>query len=69
MAENSSADLTFADWVKHEASRIPGMGLTVKNQADAKAYMEINIAAALRQAYRHGKAGKGETDRLSPLEP
>jgi len=58
---------TFAEWVKHEAGRIPRMGLTVKDPADAQAYMELNIEAALRKAYRQGMEGKGEDNFIPPV--
>jgi hypothetical protein len=48
--------MTFAEWINFEAERIVHMGALVaeENRAD---YMVVQIQAALKKAYAHGRDG------------
>ena len=53
--------MTFADWIDFEAARIVSMGqrLSEEHRAD---YIKVQIQAALKKAFGHGRDGLTETD-------
>jgi hypothetical protein len=62
--ENTDDILTFAEWTAFDAQRIVEMGMSLANPEEARGYMILNIQAAIRKAYRHGKKGLGEDERI-----
>jgi hypothetical protein len=54
--------MTFAEWINFEADRIVHMGALVAEE-DRADYVRVQIEAALRKAFAHGRDG------LSDREP
>jgi uncharacterized protein YuzE len=54
-------NMDFSEWIRFEAGRIISMGLVVSEEHRA-GYMRVNIEAALRKAFAHGRDGFTETD-------
>ena len=53
--------MNFRDWITYEANRIVHMGsITPKEHRDD--YMKVQIEAALRKAFAHGRDGLREND-------
>jgi hypothetical protein len=55
------ATMTFAEWIEFEAERIVHMGALVADENRA-GYVVVQIQAALRKAYAHGRDGLTELD-------
>ena len=53
--------MTFADWIDFEAARIVSMGLRLQEEHRAD-YIKVQIQAALKKAFGHGRDGLTETD-------
>jgi hypothetical protein len=53
--------MNFAEWINFEAARIVRMGLLAPEEHRAD-YMKVQIQAALKKAYDHGRDGLAETD-------
>jgi hypothetical protein len=53
--------MDFSEWIKFEAGRIVSVGFAVPEEHRAD-YMRIQIEAALRKAFAHGRDGLTETD-------
>jgi len=53
--------MDFSEWIKFEAGRIVERGLPLPEEHRAD-YMRIQIEAALRKAFAHGRDGLIETD-------
>ena len=53
--------MNFSEWIKFEAERIVSMGLPLPEEHRAD-YMRIQIEAALRKAFAHGRDGLAESD-------
>jgi len=53
--------MTFADWIDFEATRIVNMGLRLPEE-DRADYIKVQIQAALKKAFGHGRDGLTETD-------
>jgi hypothetical protein len=53
--------MTFADWIDFEATRIVSMGLRLPEEHRAD-YIKVQIQAALKKAFGHGRDGLTETD-------
>jgi hypothetical protein len=53
--------MTFAEWIDFEAERIVHMGALVAEENRA-GYVVVQIQAALRKAYAHGRDGLTERD-------
>jgi hypothetical protein len=53
--------MTFADWIDFEATRIVSMGLRLPEEHRAD-YIKVQIQAALKKAFDHGRDGLTETD-------
>jgi len=53
--------MDFAEWMDFEAKRIVAMGLRAPEEHRAD-YMIVQIQAALKKAYAHGKDGLSERD-------
>ena len=53
--------MTFADWIDFEATRIVSMGLRLQEEHRAD-YIKVQIQAALKKAFGHGRDGLTETD-------
>jgi hypothetical protein len=53
--------MDFSDWIKFEAERIIRMGSLTSEEHRAD-YMRVQIEAALRKAFAHGRDGLTETD-------
>jgi hypothetical protein len=58
--------LTFAEWREFESQRIASIGLSVQVHTPeaARDWIEVQIAAALRVAYAHGRDGLGTEDNI-----
>jgi hypothetical protein len=56
----------FSEWIEFEAERIVHMGSLVPtgHQSD---YMRVQIEAALRKAFAHGRDGLTEADSPRPV--
>ena len=48
--------MTFAEWIEFEADRIATMARGVAEQHRAD-YIKVQVIAALKKAYAHGKDG------------
>ena len=53
--------MTFADWIDFEAARIVSMGLRLPEEHRAD-YIKLQIQAALKKAFGHGRDGLTEMD-------
>jgi hypothetical protein len=53
--------MNFGEWIDFEATRIVRMGTLAPNEQQAD-YMTVQIQAALRKAFAHGRDGLTETD-------
>jgi hypothetical protein len=53
--------MTFADWIDFEATRIVSMGLRLPEE-HREDYIKVQILAALKKAFGHGRDGLTETD-------
>ena len=53
--------MTFAEWIDFEAERIVHMGSIVPAE-NREGYMRVQIQAALKKAYAHGRDGLREDD-------
>jgi hypothetical protein len=53
--------MTFVDWIDFEATRIASMGLLLPEEHRAD-YIKVQIQAALKKAFDHGRDGLTETD-------
>lgn len=54
-------ELSFAEWTTFEATRIVTLGLKAPEEHRSD-YMSIQIEAALRKAFDHGRDGLQEAD-------
>jgi hypothetical protein len=53
--------MNFWEWIDFEAKRIVHMGLSVSEEHRAD-YMIVQIQAALKKAFAHGRDGLTKTD-------
>jgi hypothetical protein len=53
--------MNFAEWIDFEAARIVRLGLLAPEEHRAD-YMMVQIQAALKKAYAHGKDGLSDRD-------
>lgn len=56
--------MNFADWIGFEAGRITSMGLKVPEEHRAD-YIRVQIEAALRKAFAHGRDGLTDQPRAT----
>jgi hypothetical protein len=53
--------LNFSQWMDFEACRIVNLGLKVSDEHKAD-YMKVQILAALKKAFAHGRDGLSEDE-------
>jgi hypothetical protein len=56
---------TYTQWVEHTVNKIVSLAWSTpeKHRDD---WLRVQIEAAIRQSFRHGRSGKSESD---PVEP
>ncbi len=56
---------TYAEWVQATIDKIVAVGLSAA-EGDRVAWFRVQIAAAIRQAHRHGRSGLPDDAPVTP---
>jgi len=56
---------TYAQWVKNTVDKIAKLGASAPEK-DREDYLRVQVEAAIRQAFRNGRAGVSNGDKVLP---